>query len=202
MTDDQRDELAAGLDAIAAADRAVRFLEVYSAAFNVAVMTLGDDDRADAVAQLQAAGRAAGMSADVVAREIQDGLHDGRAACQPAQRAMIAEKLANMPLYGDGSNQHKEGSANLQNPPISQTAAANLLKVSPRSVASRAGRREIIRQVLADHPNWSSRRLARECGVCGRTIAKYRTDCGLPHLMLEGLDGRKRSARRQPPEGA
>lgn len=51
-----------------------------------------------------------------------------------SQRATIAARLANMPF---GGNQHtKLGSANLQTQPVTQTAAAELLNVSPRSLAT------------------------------------------------------------------
>lgn len=49
------------------------------------------------------------------------------------QRAVIAYKMANMRR---GDNQYTAGSANLQNLPISQTEAAEKLKVSPRTVAT------------------------------------------------------------------
>lgn len=49
------------------------------------------------------------------------------------QRATVAAKLANIAL---GDNQHTVGSANLQTlPPVSQAQAADLLNVSPRTVA-------------------------------------------------------------------
>jgi len=55
---------------------------------------------------------------------------------------------------------------------------------------SRAGRREIAMRALTEHPLWSNRRLARECGISDKTISKLRT-CETPQLRL-GLDGRWR----------
>lgn len=53
-----------------------------------------------------------------------------------SQRAIVAAKLANMNVGGDGSNQHeKSNSANLQNS-TSQSEAADMLNVSTRSVSS------------------------------------------------------------------
>ena len=51
---------------------------------------------------------------------------------QESQRAMVAARLANLEVGGDGRNQHTEGSANLQNP--SRKEAAEKLNVSERSV--------------------------------------------------------------------
>lgn len=51
------------------------------------------------------------------------------------QRAAVAAKLANMPV---GRNWGKSNSANLQNNAVTQTAAAHLLNVSPRTVADAA----------------------------------------------------------------
>ena len=51
-----------------------------------------------------------------------------------SQRAAVAVRLANMVVGGKEAN-----SANLQNcPPVSQTQAATILQVSPRSVATAA----------------------------------------------------------------
>lgn len=56
-----------------------------------------------------------------------------------SQRAMVAASLANMVSGGTGANQHNDGSrsANLQSS-VSQSEAATLLQVSPRSVATAA----------------------------------------------------------------
>lgn len=56
-----------------------------------------------------------------------------------SQRAMVAADLANMPNGGTGANQHNDGSrsANLQSS-VSQSKAAEILQVSPRSVATAA----------------------------------------------------------------
>ena len=48
---------------------------------------------------------------------------------------MVAASLANMTVGGDRVSEH---SANLQNGAVSQTQAAELLQVSPRSVATAA----------------------------------------------------------------
>jgi hypothetical protein len=47
------------------------------------------------------------------------------------QRASVAAKLANMPV---GRNWKDSNSANLQNNQVTQTQAADMLSVSPRSV--------------------------------------------------------------------
>lgn len=53
-----------------------------------------------------------------------------------SQRGMVAARIANMPRGGNGSNQFSK-SANLQNSnEITQTQAAELLNVSPRTVAT------------------------------------------------------------------
>lgn len=52
-----------------------------------------------------------------------------------SQRAMVAASLANMTVGGDRVSEH---SANLQNGSVSQSQAAELLQVSPRSVATAA----------------------------------------------------------------
>jgi hypothetical protein len=48
-----------------------------------------------------------------------------------SQRAMVAARLANMPV---GGNQHTRGSANLPTLPVTQPDAAEMLNVSTRSV--------------------------------------------------------------------
>lgn len=54
-----------------------------------------------------------------------------------SQRAMVALSLANIQLGQFAGNQHKP-SANLQTPQVSQSQAADMLQVSPRSVATAA----------------------------------------------------------------
>lgn len=49
-----------------------------------------------------------------------------------SQRAMVAASIANLPIGGDGRNQHTEGTANLQTP--SRAQAAEKLNVSERTV--------------------------------------------------------------------
>jgi hypothetical protein len=49
---------------------------------------------------------------------------------------MVAARVANMPQYGDGSNQHQKRVASIDatQPPVSQTRAAEMLNVSRPSV--------------------------------------------------------------------
>ena len=68
---------------------------------------------------------------DPVAYVLSMNLH--RRHLTEGQRAAVAAKVANIKL---GDNQHaKAGSANLQTQPVSQSVAATMLSVSPRSVA-------------------------------------------------------------------
>ncbi len=53
-----------------------------------------------------------------------------------SQRGMVAAKVANIQFGDFTGNQHTEGSANLHTPQVSQSQAAEMLNVSPRTVAA------------------------------------------------------------------
>ncbi len=111
-----------------------------------------------------------------------------------SQRATAAAKLANITAGQFAGNQHVP-SANLQTPQLSQTGAAKMLKVSPRSVATAAkviheGDEELLHAVergdatvsaaaaVAELPKDQQREIVKQGRV--KEVAKARRHAGKP----------------------